>query len=210
VFGVMKYTTKIDSVKVDAPLLVDRVIVRSTPTGSFRRDEQQSPALFYPPELGKLSRPNRKGWAMADCPFHKSKSHRSLSVNLEHGGFHCFGCDAKGGGPIDFVMLRDSCDFKTAARQLGAWDDAAQPTPPPVMAPVKYLTFDYHIDGLHYHASVEDEPRNYAGLMRGFYRAAGAQLTALGPERAESDEGETCWARMALGLDELREIGIYE
>jgi hypothetical protein len=103
---------------------------------------------------------------MADYPFHKNKSHRSLSVNLEHGGFHCFGCDAKGGGLIDFVMLRDHCDFKTAAMGLGAWEEAGQPSPPPVMVPVRYLTFDFDIGGDPYCASVRDEPRNYASVVR--------------------------------------------
>jgi hypothetical protein len=59
-------------------------------------------------------------------------------------------------------------------------------------------------------ASVEDEPRNYAGMIRQFYREAGEQLTALGLDQAETAEAETQWARLALGLDELRDVGIYE
>src|ERR1700693_6444909 len=85
-------------------LRLDRVIVRSAPTGRFRGDRLPPPALFYPPELGKLSRRNGRGWAVSRCPFHASKSGRSFSVNLETGGFHCWGCDARGGDIIDFVL----------------------------------------------------------------------------------------------------------
>jgi hypothetical protein len=51
---------------------------------------------------------------------HKSESGRSLSVNLNHGGFRCFGCGAKG-DQIKYVQLRDRCDFKTACKTLGIW-----------------------------------------------------------------------------------------
>jgi hypothetical protein len=43
-------------------------------------------------------------------------------VNVQTGAFHCFSCAAKGNSLIDFVMLRDGCDFKQAVQQLGAWD----------------------------------------------------------------------------------------
>jgi DNA primase len=77
---------------------------------------------FYERELGELRRPSR-GWTTpkAGCPFHESKSKTSFRVNLDSGGFCCFGCGSKGGDVVAFVMLRDRLDFKRAAQSLGAW-----------------------------------------------------------------------------------------
>lgn len=92
---------------------------RCAATNRFSRELLPPPATFYARELSKLSRPSR-GWARAICPFHKDRN-PSLSVNLQTGGFLCFSCQAKGGSVIDFLMLRDGIDFKTAAKLLGAW-----------------------------------------------------------------------------------------
>jgi len=80
------------------------------------------PRTFYERELGQLRRPSR-GWATpkAGCPFHDSKSKTSFRVNVDSGGFVCFGCGAKGGDVIAFVMLRYRVNFKAAAEQLHAW-----------------------------------------------------------------------------------------
>jgi DNA primase len=41
------------------------------------------------------------------CPFHDDKT-PSLSINAETGKFHCFGCHAKGGDILDFVVMKES------------------------------------------------------------------------------------------------------
>ena len=91
-------------------------------TAHFDRSALPPPQGFYQTELGKLTRPSRV-WARGCCPFHQSKSRVSFSVNLDSGGFYCFGCDVKGGDILDFVRLRDKCDFREAAIALGAWRD---------------------------------------------------------------------------------------
>lgn len=54
------------------------------------------PEGFYRSALpGMKGKPNAQGWILAVCPFH-ADSEPSLSVNLKHGGFHCFGCGEKG------------------------------------------------------------------------------------------------------------------
>jgi len=119
-------------VKLDAEAIVNNSHVQPSGVGRFNHFQKEllPPARqFYERELGKLSRPNRKGWAVANCPFHKSKSRTSFSVNVDSGGFHCFGCGAKGGDVISFLMLRDKCDFKTATKHLGAWDEGAASQP---------------------------------------------------------------------------------
>ena len=76
---------------------------------------------FYERELGRLTRPDRKGWVRGNCPFHKSKSGKSFAANLDSAGYYCFGCDARGGDVVAFFMKRYSLNFKGAAQRLGAW-----------------------------------------------------------------------------------------
>jgi hypothetical protein len=103
------------------------MLAHSTSTGGAAFcSELKPPAIsFYRAEgIEPKTRPNAKGWVLANCPFHKSKSGRSFSFNITSGAFHCFGCDSRGGDVIDFVKLRDHVDFKTAARKVGAWRDS--------------------------------------------------------------------------------------
>ncbi len=94
-------------------------------TSHFSRELLPGGRAFYEPIVGRLSRPNRKGWSMGRCPFHSSKSGKSLAVNLNTGGFHCFGCDARGGDVVAFAMKLHGWNFREAAKQLGAWDDSS-------------------------------------------------------------------------------------
>src|SRR5215469_12619105 len=98
---------------------------RSASRHHFDRALLPPAEVFYLRELVKLSRPSR-GWARGRCPWHKSKSGLSFAVNLDSGGFYCFGCGAKGGDLVDYVRLRDTVDFKSATRKLGAWIDVTR------------------------------------------------------------------------------------
>ena len=91
------------------------------PQNRFDRTQLPPARSFYEKELGKLARPDRRGWAVANCPFHRSKSGRSFSVNLESGAFYCFGCSAKGGDVIAFMRKRYNLSFRGACEQLGCW-----------------------------------------------------------------------------------------
>jgi DNA primase len=54
------------------------------------------PDGFYRSALPNLKgNPSAQGWILAVCPFH-ADSNPSLSVNLKHGGFHCFACGERG------------------------------------------------------------------------------------------------------------------
>jgi len=91
-------------------------------TSHFDRALLPPARSFYQAELGELRRADRKGWARpkSGCPFHASESKKSFFVNVDSGGFYCFGCDAKGGDVLAFVRLRYQLDFKAAAKELGA------------------------------------------------------------------------------------------
>jgi len=90
----------------------------------FRRDRQPDPRRYYESIVGPLSRPNRKGYVAARCPFHRTKSGRSLAVNVVNGIWHCFG-GCGGGDIVSFEMKLRGLRFKAAAAALGMWDDIA-------------------------------------------------------------------------------------
>lgn len=59
---------------------------------------------------------------MAKCIFHDDH-HASLGINAESGGFFCHACGAKGGDVLAAHQLIIGCDFVTAAKALGAWEE---------------------------------------------------------------------------------------
>src|SRR5438132_13334749 len=91
------------------------------PSSYFRRELLPPARAFYERELGRLGRPNSKGWSSTRCPFHGSKSGKSLSVNVQTGAFHCFGCDSRGGDLIDCLRKLHGYSFKSAAKLVGGW-----------------------------------------------------------------------------------------
>jgi hypothetical protein len=166
----------------------------------LRNDLLPPPRAFFEKAIGQLTRPNRKDWALGNCPFHKSKSRRSLSVNLASGFFHCFGCDARG-DLVKFVMRRDSLNFKAACKRLGAWEENGQKrtAKPRPRSLVQYFTMDFVIDGVEYHARLEDEPKTELQLLRRIHAEASDRLSEIrqgDPEKFEGEE-ECQWSVLA-------------
>lgn len=62
-------------------------------------------------------------WTSVCCPFHEDHK-PSLSLNLQTGGFFCFGCQARGGDIIDFHRRRYRLNFIETVNFFGAWRDA--------------------------------------------------------------------------------------
>ena len=177
---------------------------------SFDKSLLPDARQVYVTELGKLWREDRHGWCAANCPFHESKSKRSFAVNLRSGGFLCRAphCGVKGGDVLDFVKLRYRLDFKGAKNYLRVFDDSTA-LPAVETVPAAWLHCDFTVDGINYRAAVKDEPENdpanYRQKIRRFYHDARELLDELGP--GESEAHEQCWARLACGFDELRELG---
>lgn len=69
----------------------------------------------------RRSRPGRGDW-WAPCPFHaeRTASFHVVERMVGDGFFHCFGCGAKGGSVIDYIMLRDGLEFRSALVALAA------------------------------------------------------------------------------------------
>jgi CHC2 zinc finger len=135
-------------------------------SGKFCRELLPPARGFYEQELGKLTRPNRQGWALTNCPFHQSKNKRSFSVNVESGGFYCFGCDARGGDVIAFLRKREGYSFKRACQALGCWREGGTPVRPRFTHVMPYLVMDFTIDDVQYWADVVDEPKNDLQVLR--------------------------------------------
>lgn len=54
------------------------------------------PEVYYRSQgVEAKGKANSQGWILALCPLHGDKD-PSLSINLKHGGFSCFGCGEKG------------------------------------------------------------------------------------------------------------------
>ena len=73
---------------------------------------------FYEKETSQEIIANANGEAMILCVFHEDKD-ASLSININTGMFHCFGCN-ESGSIFDFYMKRHGVDFKTALKELAA------------------------------------------------------------------------------------------
>ncbi|MGH8503514.1 MAG: CHC2 zinc finger domain-containing protein [Gammaproteobacteria bacterium] len=91
------------------------------PESRYRRELLPDPLTYYRRHLHTLH--VRGQWADARCPFHED-AHASLSVLLTHGGYKCHACGAKGGDVLDFHRRLHGMDFVTAAKDLGAWEEA--------------------------------------------------------------------------------------
>lgn len=176
---------------------------------SFRRDLLPPARSFYEKELGKLSRPSR-GWVRGRCPFHQSKSGLSFSMNLDSGGFYCFGCDAKGGDVVDFVKLRDRVDFRRAAQLLGAWreEDVTEAERRDLQR--QKLEREQRIDrealATERARRGRIDARDQLHQYESFYREASRRLTQLSQGVAEQFPGEqeSCWEIMATSLPLIR------
>ena len=83
---------------------------------------------FYFNEIGdsKLLSSDKKNVSVK-CVFHSDKN-PSLSINLETGDFHCFGCNEKG-SVFDFYMkIHRDCKFITALEALANKAGVSMPT----------------------------------------------------------------------------------
>jgi hypothetical protein len=98
------------------------VTVATVTRSALDRSRLPPPDVFFRQNVDKYQRAGGK--ARGRCPFHKPSNPRSFSrpfsINLSSGLWHCFVCEA-GGDVIDFVRLRDGCNFVNAAKKLGVW-----------------------------------------------------------------------------------------
>ena len=85
------------------------------PVRHFRKDLFPLVRTFFDREVVRLTRPDRKGWANANRPFHSSKSKISFSANMTRGAWLCWGCDLRG-EMVKFVRLHYHFDFIAAAK----------------------------------------------------------------------------------------------
>lgn len=180
------------------------------PNPHFLRERLPPPRSFYENELGRLGRQSRKGEVNTRCPFHVSNSRsKPFSVNLITGRFHCFSCQAGGGGVVDYVMLRDRCDFTTACQILGAWDGypSAEAVKTAKAADVegKRKRAIEAAQALELHDQLI-ELRDELHLTAQIMREASDRLSELrqGAAAVTPTEEEAAWAVMALALEDLR------
>jgi hypothetical protein len=90
-----------------------------------RRRQFNSQRLPAPLDYYQLEFPGlvvkRAGWVNVHCCFHEDYQ-PSLSINLDFGGFHCFGCGEKGGDIVAFHQKRYHLPFVEVVNRFGAWE----------------------------------------------------------------------------------------
>jgi hypothetical protein len=181
------------------------------PTSCFDRGALPPARQYFEQEFGQLSRPNPKGWMMArgGCCFHPSEGKKSFFVHID-GGYCCFGCGAKGGSLIDFVMQRDRVDFKTAARSLGAWrHDLTSIEQQQIQERRKQRLQE---QAAAEQCAAEERARRIAlsdelHAAVDIYRQVSSRLAELrrgSAAEASTGEQEACWACLPFALDDLR------
>jgi hypothetical protein len=180
-------------------------------TSHLRRDLMTPARTVYEQYRYKLGRRNSKGWVMAQGqpPCHHSKSGRSFSVNLDHGGWHCHGCGSHG-SLIDFVMLSDNCSFKEACQRLGAWDES--PSPETVR---KLAEQGRERERVREKAAAAKEAERHQRIQlrdecltaHQVWQRASTRLSELrkGATPVSPDEEEQCWHVLSLVLPDLRD-----
>jgi hypothetical protein len=108
---------------------------------SFDRTRLPDPQTYYESQGLKLV--GRGPWRITECQFHGGSD--SMSINIHHGGFHCWNCCAKGGDVLAYHMALHGMDFLIAAKDLGAWVDDGRtpivyrPTPLPARDALRVL-----------------------------------------------------------------------
>ncbi len=168
---------------------------------SFRRELVPSLRDVLERELGPL-RPAGSGRATANCPFHKSKSGKSFSVDLAKGRWYCHGCGF-GGDAIKFVMLLYRCDFVTAAKQLGAWGDISPEERTEIVRREQEREWNRQREAERTQADRRErlQLRNELHTTVRIYRDLDNHLHRVGPVGTEA---EGCWSTLPSVLNCLR------
>jgi CHC2 zinc finger len=155
---------------------------------------------YFERELGPLSRPDRKGWMKARCPFHNSRSGKSFSAHVD-GHFYCHGCGAKGPDIINFVRQRYGLSFPDALKHLGI-ENGSFPCPARKSQPksAARLLAEAVVNG--------PEPTEIQ-VLRQIFAEANERLITLRRGAAEAYDGEQehCLEILALALEDLRLLG---
>lgn len=96
---------------------------------AFERDHLPDPQTYYEAAGLNIKRKGSGPWRGSNCPFCESRD--NFNINLDTGGFHCWGCAAKGGDVLAFHMAHACTDFVTAAKALGCWVEDGKPSTRP-------------------------------------------------------------------------------
>jgi hypothetical protein len=101
--------------RIDYALLSGRGSSRNRLPADWR-ERLPDPRSYYGGIFEKLIGPNPSGWCSARCVFHDDH-HPSLTMSLNTGQWHCFGCGA-GGDLIGFHIRKTRKPFQDAVADL--------------------------------------------------------------------------------------------
>jgi hypothetical protein len=88
----------------------------------FLRGKLPHPRWYYARQFPLMTCHHRSSWIGVLCCFHDESS-PSLRINLDSGGFICFGCGIKGGDVVAFHQRRYGLNFRQTVDFFQAWGD---------------------------------------------------------------------------------------
>lgn len=134
---------------------------------------------------------------------------RTLSVNVQNGGYRCFGCDAHG-DIVSFVMRRDGIG-RRGSKKLGAWVDDGTVRRLPTKkekpkSPIQLLAEAVINDPLKsperiHRLGLRTEILTLVEIQADVSNRLG--LLLRGSEPAYKSEVEDCWGAMSLVYEDL-------
>ena len=90
----------------------------------FLRENLPNPRGYYATQFPSMKfHHSSPRWNSVLCCFHDEVS-PSLRINLDSGGFICFGCGVKGGDIVAFHQRCYGLSFVQAVNFFDAWGDA--------------------------------------------------------------------------------------
>lgn len=92
------------------------------------------------------------------CPLHQAKTNKSSFSFHQDGRWHCFSCQAKGKGAIDFVMAFRALGFQEAVELLKTFNAASIPLPKPEVKQLQVVPTENEPVKFTYEKYPEDSP----------------------------------------------------
>lgn len=89
----------------------------------FLREKLPNPRCYYAAQFPSMKLNHKLLWNSMLCCFHEEVS-PSLCINLNSGGFICFGCGVKGGDIVEFHRRRYGLSFVQTVDFFNAWGEA--------------------------------------------------------------------------------------
>ena len=131
-------------------------------------------------------------------------------MNLNHGGFYCFGCSARGGDIVAFLMQKDRLPFRRACELLGCW---RQVNNPDEARRIEREKLEHEAKRQRELARVAEQKRqrlavrDHLHTLESLQRECSKTLDELEKKEpgTDSPQKDLCWASLAVLASQIRD-----